>query len=76
MTWVLMAYEKHGDAYVSETRLPGSIDDDVIKGLIGDYPNLRGDSFPISSDTLNQLVLIDSRIIVSGDVDYFVEFRQ
>lgn len=46
MSWVLLAYEKFGDAFESEIQLPDSLDEDGIKSLVGDYPNLRGDSFP------------------------------
>ena len=47
MTWVLMAFDKSTEAFDSEVPLPDSVDEAAVRSLVGDYPNLRGDSFPV-----------------------------
>lgn len=34
MSWVVLACEKFGDAFESEVQLPGSVDEDVVKGCL------------------------------------------
>ena len=75
MSWVMLAYEKSGDAFASEVPLPGSLDDDVVRSLVGDHPNLRGDSFPVVGESLDRL---RKEYAVEADAerfDYFIEFR-
>ncbi|MFJ6676383.1 hypothetical protein ACIQMJ_35225 [Actinosynnema sp. NPDC091369] len=75
MSWVLLAFEKHGDAFVAEMPLPESIDDDVVKSLVGDYPNLRADSFPVTGASLDRVTDILEGEVRPDDYDYFIEFR-
>ncbi|NYT95571.1 hypothetical protein [Salinispora sp. H7-4] len=75
MSWVVLAYEKFGDAFESEVQLPDSFDEDVVKSLVGDYPNLRGDSFPVIGESLDRLQREYSIEIDSERFDYFIEFR-
>ncbi|WP_018586267.1 hypothetical protein [Salinispora arenicola] len=75
MSWVVLAYEKFGDAFESEVQLPDSFDEDVVKSLVGDYPNLRGDSFPVVGESLDRLQREYSIEIDSERFDYFIEFR-
>jgi hypothetical protein len=75
MSWVMLAYEKFGDAFESEVQLPDSIDEDVVKMLVGDYPNLRGDSFPVVGESLDRLQREYSIEVDSERFDYFIEFR-
>ncbi|HWG99188.1 MAG TPA: hypothetical protein VNV66_07660 [Pilimelia sp.] len=75
MSWVLLAYEKFGDAFESEVQLPDSLDEDVVKSLVGDYPNLRGDSFPVVGESLDRLQREYSIEVDSERFDYFIEFR-
>ena len=75
MSWVLLAYEKFGDALESEPQLPYSVDEDVVKALVGDYPNLRGDSFPVGDESLDRLKAEYSIEVDPERLDYFIEFR-
>lgn len=75
MSWVLLAFEKDGDALVAEMSLPESVDDDTVKSLVGDYPNLRGDSFPVTGASLDRLADILKGEVRPADHDYFIEFR-
>lgn len=75
MSWVVLAYEKFGDALESEVQLPDSLDEDVVKSLVGDYPNLRGDSFPVVGESLDRLQREYSIEVDSESFDYFIEFR-
>ncbi|GGM12848.1 hypothetical protein GCM10012279_33750 [Micromonospora yangpuensis] len=75
MSWFLLAFERRGDALVSEVRMPQLIDDDVVAGYVGWHPNLRGDSFPISG--IHLLGLMASCLLVwdEDNCEYFLEFR-
>jgi hypothetical protein len=75
MSWILFVYEKLGEAFVSELPLPDSIDDDVVKSLVGDYPNLHGDSFPVELQSLDRLADEYSIEVEPDGFDYFIEFR-
>ncbi|MEU4447120.1 hypothetical protein AB0K14_37445 [Actinosynnema sp. NPDC050801] len=76
MSWVLLAFEKEGDAFVAEISLPESIDHAAVKSLVGDYPNLRGDSFPVTGASLDRLADVLKGEVRPGDYDYFIEFRE
>ncbi|MFV2104938.1 hypothetical protein [Micromonospora sp. LOL_024] len=75
MSWVVLAYEKFGDAFESEVQLPYFLDEEVVKSLVGDYPNLRGDSFPVVGESLDRLQREYSIEVDSERFDYFIEFR-
>lgn len=75
MSWALLAFEKVGDMLVSEVRLPETVDDAVIVSLVGDYPNLRGDSFPLDEAKIKALEEASGIDIQPKGFDYFIEFR-
>jgi hypothetical protein len=60
---------------VSQFRLPDSVDDDVAKSLVGDYPNLKADSFPVKGEGLDLLGGVHSVEVEPERFDYFIEFR-
>jgi hypothetical protein len=75
MTWVLMAFDKSTEAFDSEVPLPDSVDEAAVRSLVGDYPNLRGDSFPVEGETLRRLRDEFGVEIRESELDYFIEYR-
>lgn len=70
-----MGYDRSNDTLASETPLPDSVDDDLVRSLIGDYPNLRGDSFPVEGESLHRLARDADVAIREDEVEYFIEYR-
>ena len=51
------------------------VDEEVIKALVGDYPNLRGDSFRVADGSLDRLKKEYSVEVEADRFDYFIESR-
>jgi len=76
MAWVLMAFDKVSEFLESEVPLPDTVDDDVVRSLVGDYPHLRGVSFPVAGDRLRWLGAEAGVTINDDRFDYFIESRR
>lgn len=70
-----MAYNISDDAFVSQVELPAEIDSATVKSLVGDYPNLKGDSFPVVGESLSRLMNMSAEGLDPTRFDYFIEFR-
>lgn len=76
VTWVLLAYDKSSDRLESEVPLPESVDDNVVRSLVGNHPNLRGDSFSVVGESLSTLSDYHFVDVRESDLNYFIEWRQ
>lgn len=75
MSWVLVAYNKSDDAFATEVNLPAAVDLPTIKSLVGDYPNLHADSFPVVGASLDRLMNTYVEGLDPTRFEYFIEFR-
>jgi len=76
MGWVLMGFHKQSEQLEFEMDLPDSIDDNVIRSLVGDHPNLHVASFPLKSRSLKRLKEEFGLNICENELDYFIEYCQ
>lgn len=75
MSWVIMSFYKTTEEFHDEVLLPEVVDDDAVGMLVGNYPNLRGDSFQLQAAGLAELAV---KYLVNVDAavfDYFILFR-
>ncbi len=74
MTWHLLEFEKEGSGLKADFSLPAVVDDELVKSLVGDHPNLKYDVFPLGRSALSHLLQVFPVEVNEKSSDYFLEY--